>query len=150
MYACVADIGWITGHSYILYGPLVRAFHRKLYVCHFDMCTRLTRPFQLNGATTVMFESVPTFPDAGRYWDLVARHKINLFYTAPTAIRTLMSFGVRSLLYARYCMLHRTQRSRVAFQATILLISFSKGFSREEARPLLSARAWLCRRAHQS
>ena len=53
---------------------------------------------QLNGATTLMFESVPTFPDAGRYWDLVARHKVNLFYTAPTAIRTLMSFGVRSVI----------------------------------------------------
>lgn len=49
-----------------------------------------------------MFESVPTFPDAGRYWDLVARHKINLFYTAPTAIRTLMSFGVRTLVSLLY------------------------------------------------
>lgn len=69
VYACVADIGWITGHSYIVYGPLC------------------------NGATTVMFESLPTYPDAGRYWDLVARHKINSFYTAPTAIRALMKFG---------------------------------------------------------
>jgi len=69
VYACVADIGWITGHSYIVYGPLC------------------------NGATTVMFESLPTYPDAGRYWDLVARHRINSFYTAPTAIRALMKFG---------------------------------------------------------
>jgi len=69
IYACVADIGWITGHSYIVYGPLA------------------------NGATTVMFESLPTYPDAGRYWDLVQRHQINQFYTAPTAIRALMKFG---------------------------------------------------------
>jgi len=69
VYACVADVGWITGHSYIVYGPL---------------CNR---------ATTVMFESTPLFPDAGRYWDMVQRHKINIFYTAPTAIRALMKFG---------------------------------------------------------
>jgi len=65
VYACVADIGWITGHSYIVYGPLA------------------------NGATTLMFESVPTFPDVGRYWDMVQRHKISIFYGAPTALRTL-------------------------------------------------------------
>ena len=69
IYACVADIGWITGHSYIVYGPLA------------------------NGGTTVMFESLPTYPDASRYWDLVERHQINQFYTAPTAIRALMKFG---------------------------------------------------------
>jgi len=69
VYACVADVGWITGHSYIVYGPLA------------------------NGATTFMFESVPTYPDAGRYWDMVERHKISVFYTAPTAIRALMKFG---------------------------------------------------------
>lgn len=69
IYACVADIGWITGHSYIIYGPL------------------------LNGATTVMFESIPTYPDAGRYWDMVERHKINIFYTAPTAIRAIAREG---------------------------------------------------------
>mmetsp|Transcript_145053 Transcript_145053/g.267433 ORF Transcript_145053/g.267433 Transcript_145053/m.267433 type:complete len:686 (+) Transcript_145053:1-2058(+) len=68
-YACVADIGWITGHSYIIYGPLT------------------------NGASTFMFESVPTYPDAGRYWDMVQRHKITQFYTAPTAIRILMKTG---------------------------------------------------------
>jgi len=65
-YASVADVGWITGHSYIVYGPLC------------------------NGASTLMFESVPTYPDPGRYWDMVERHKITQFYTAPTAIRTLM------------------------------------------------------------
>lgn len=69
VYACVADVGWITGHSYIVYGPLC------------------------NGATTVMFESTPTYPDPGRYWDLVDRHQISVFYTAPTAIRALMAFG---------------------------------------------------------
>merc|ERR1719316_2339823 len=68
-YASVADIGWITGHSYIVYGPLA------------------------NGCSTFMFESVPTYPDAGRYWDMVQRHKITQFYTAPTAIRTLMRSG---------------------------------------------------------
>ena len=65
VFACVADIGWITGHSYIVYGPLA------------------------NGATTLMFESVPTYPNAGRYWDMVERHKITQFYTAPTAIRAI-------------------------------------------------------------
>ena len=69
VFACVADVGWITGHSYIVYGPLC------------------------NGATTVMFESVPTYPDPGRYWDMVQRHRITSFYTAPTAIRALMKFG---------------------------------------------------------
>ncbi len=69
IYWCTADIGWITGHSYIIYGPL------------------------LAGATTVMFEGVPTFPDAGRFWDVVKRHKVNIFYTAPTAIRALMAAG---------------------------------------------------------
>ncbi len=69
VYACVADVGWITGHSYIVYGPLA------------------------NGATTLMFESIPTYPDAGRYWDMVERHKISIFYTAPTAIRALAAKG---------------------------------------------------------
>merc|ERR1719461_533538 len=69
VYACVADVGWITGHSYIVYGPLA------------------------NGATTLMFESVPTYPDAGRYWDMCQRHKVTQFYTAPTALRLLMKFG---------------------------------------------------------
>jgi acetyl-CoA synthetase len=65
IYWCTADIGWITGHSYIVYGPLA------------------------NGATTVMFEGVPTYPDWGRFWEIVAKHKITQFYTAPTAIRAL-------------------------------------------------------------
>jgi acetyl-CoA synthetase len=65
VYWCTADIGWITGHSYIVYGPLC------------------------NGATTVMFEGVPTYPDWGRFWEIVEKHKINQFYTAPTAIRAL-------------------------------------------------------------
>ena len=69
VFACVAGVGWITGHSYIVYGPLC------------------------NGATTVMFESVPTYPDPGRYWQMVATHKISVFYTAPTAIRALMAYG---------------------------------------------------------
>ncbi len=69
IYWCTADIGWITGHSYIIYGPLI------------------------NGATSVMFEGVPTYPDASRCWDVVDKHKITEFYTAPTAIRALMAAG---------------------------------------------------------
>jgi len=67
---CTADIGWITGHSYIAYGPLSA------------------------GATTVIFEGVPTWPNAGRLWDIIDKHKVNILYTAPTAIRSLMSFGL--------------------------------------------------------
>jgi len=70
IYWCTADIGWITGHSYIVYGPLA------------------------NGATTVMFEGVPSYPDFGRFWQIVEKHKINQFYTAPTAIRALAKQGV--------------------------------------------------------
>jgi acetyl-CoA synthetase len=67
---CTADIGWITGHSYIVYGPL----------CY--------------GATSIIFEGVPTYPDAGRFWQIVEKHKVDTIYTAPTAIRSLMSFGL--------------------------------------------------------
>jgi acetyl-CoA synthetase len=70
IFFCSADIGWITGHSYLVYGPL------------------------LNGATTVMFEGIPTWPDAGRYWEIIDKHKVNQFYTAPTAIRSLMALGL--------------------------------------------------------
>ena len=70
VYWCTADIGWITGHSYIVYGPLA------------------------NGATTVMFEGVPSYPDFGRFWQIVEKHKVNQFYTAPTAIRALAKQGV--------------------------------------------------------
>jgi len=69
LFACVADCGWITGHTYVVYGPL------------------------LNGTTTFMFESTPVYPDAGRYWDMIERHGITQFYTAPTAIRLLMRYG---------------------------------------------------------
>jgi len=71
VYWCTADIGWVTGHSYIVYGPLA------------------------NRAISVMFEGVPTYPDMGRFWQIVDKHKINLFYTAPTAIRALMRHGDR-------------------------------------------------------
>ena len=70
IYFCTADIGWITGHSYIVYGPLA------------------------SGATSLMFEGIPTFPDAGRFWDIVEKFKVNILYTAPTAIRSLMAFGL--------------------------------------------------------
>jgi acetyl-CoA synthetase len=69
VYWCTADVGWVTGHSYIVYGPLA------------------------NGATTLMFEGVPTYPDIGRFWQVIDKHKVNTFYTAPTAIRALMQAG---------------------------------------------------------
>jgi acetyl-CoA synthetase len=69
VFFCTADIGWITGHSYIVYGPLSQ------------------------GATTLLFEGIPTYPDAGRFWDIVEKHQVNILYTAPTAIRSLMQFG---------------------------------------------------------
>ncbi len=71
IYWCTADIGWVTGHSYIIYGPL------------------------LCGATTVMFEGVPNFPDPGRFWQVLDKHQVNIFYTAPTAIRALMAAGIQ-------------------------------------------------------
>ena len=70
VYWCTADIGWITGHSYLVYGPL------------------------LAGATTLMFEGIPTFPDAGRFWEVIDKHKVTIFYTAPTAIRSLEAMGL--------------------------------------------------------
>ncbi len=69
IFFCTADVGWVTGHSYIVYGPL------------------------LNGATTVMFEGVPTHPDHGKFWDIIDKHSVNIFYTAPTAIRSLQTYG---------------------------------------------------------
>lgn len=69
VYWCTADIGWVTGHSYIVYGPLA------------------------NGATTLMFEGVPTYPDASRFWQVIDRHRVSIFYTAPTAIRALIRYG---------------------------------------------------------
>lgn len=74
IYWCTADIGWVTGHTYILYGPL------------------------LQGATSLMFEGVPTFPDPGRFWQVIDKHSVNIFYTAPTAIRSLMASGVDHVL----------------------------------------------------
>ncbi len=73
IYFCTADIGWVTGHSYIVYGPLAA------------------------GATSLMFEGIPTFPDAGRYWDIVDKYKTSIIYTAPTAIRSLMAHGLEPL-----------------------------------------------------
>ncbi len=70
VYWCTADVGWVTGHSYIVYGPLA------------------------NGATTLMFEGIPTYPSPSRFWDVVDKHKVNIFYTAPTAIRSLMGAGL--------------------------------------------------------
>ena len=69
IYWCTADVGWVTGHSYIVYGPLA------------------------NGATTLMFEGVPNYPSPSRFWEVIDKHKVNIFYTAPTAIRALMGAG---------------------------------------------------------
>lgn len=73
IYFCTADIGWITGHSYIVYGPLAA------------------------GATSLLFEGTPTYPDAGRFWDIVEKYKVNVLYTAPTAIRSLMAYGTEPI-----------------------------------------------------
>lgn len=73
IFFCTADIGWITGHSYIVYGPLSA------------------------GGTSLMFEGIPTWPDAGRFWNIIDKHKVNILYTAPTAIRSLMGFGLEPL-----------------------------------------------------
>ena len=87
VYWCTADVGWITGHSYIVYGPLA------------------------NGATTVMFEGVPTYPDSSRFWQVVDKHSVNIFYTAPTAIRALMGQGDEPV--------RRTDRSTLRLLGTV-------------------------------
>jgi len=87
IYWCTADIGWITGHSYIIYGPLAA------------------------GATTIMFEGVPTFPDAGRFWQIVEKYKVNQFYTAPTAIRALQKFPIE--------VVHRSDLSSLKVLGTV-------------------------------
>jgi len=87
IYWCTADVGWVTGHSYIVYGPLA------------------------NGATTVMFEGVPNYPDASRFWQVVDKHQINTFYTAPTAIRALMGAGNE--------LVQRTSRSSLRILGTV-------------------------------
>ena len=87
IYWCTADIGWITGHSYIVYGPLA------------------------NAATTLMFEGVPTYPDASRFWQVVDKHRVNIFYTAPTAIRALMRLGDAPV--------RKTNRSSLRLLATV-------------------------------
>jgi acetyl-CoA synthetase len=69
IYWCTADVGWVTGHTYIVYGPLA------------------------NASTTLMFEGIPTFPDVSRFWNVIDKHQVNIFYTAPTAIRALMAHG---------------------------------------------------------
>ena len=87
VYWCTADVGWITGHSYLVYGPL------------------------LNGATTLMFEGVPTYPDASRFWQVIDRHQVTKFYTAPTAIRALMAMGDAPV--------KRTSRASLKLLATV-------------------------------
>ena len=82
IYWCTADAGWITGHSYMVYGPL------------------------LAGTTTIMFEGIPTYPDPGRFWQVIDKHRVNIFYTAPTAIRSLMAAGIDHVLSANLHSLH--------------------------------------------
>ncbi|KAG1597725.1 hypothetical protein G6F46_014256 [Rhizopus delemar] len=84
---CTADVGWITGHSYIVYGPLA------------------------NGATTVVFEGVPSYPDASRFWHVIDKHEVSIFYTAPTAIRALMREGLEPVL--------RTSRKSLRLLGTV-------------------------------
>ncbi|EMG19385.1 AMP-binding enzyme domain protein [Leptospira interrogans serovar Copenhageni str. LT2050] len=86
-YWCTADIGWVTGHSYLVYGPLS------------------------NGASSVMFEGVPSYPDAGRFWDVIDKYGVNIFYTAPTAIRALMREG-----------LNHIQKIRFKFSSSLVLL----------------------------
>ncbi|MCH8542700.1 MAG: acetate--CoA ligase [Alcanivorax sp.] len=87
IYWCTADVGWVTGHSYIVYGPLA------------------------NGATTLVFEGVPTYPDASRFWQVIDKHQVNIFYTAPTAIRALMGLGDEPV--------KKTQRSSLRLLGTV-------------------------------
>ncbi len=87
IYWCTADVGWVTGHSYIVYGPLA------------------------NGATTLMFEGIPTYPDVSRFWNVIDKHKVNIFYTAPTAIRALMAQGNEPVT--------RTDRSSLKLLGTV-------------------------------
>ena len=87
IYWCTANVGWITGHSYIVYSPLA------------------------NGATTLMFEGVPTYPNASRCWDICDKHQVNIFYTAPTALRALMSMGNEFV--------NRTSRSSIRLLGTV-------------------------------
>ena len=77
IYWCTADIGWVTGHSYVVYGPL------------------------LNGATALMYEGAPNWPEPDRFWDIIERHRVNIFYTAPTAIRAFIKWGEQWPLQAR-------------------------------------------------
>ena len=121
MYWCAADVGWVTGHSYIVYGPLA------------------------NGATTLMFEGVPTYPDASRFWQVVDKHEVNILYTAPTAIRALMREGeapVKALLAqepARARQRRRADQSRrrgngiTAWSATAAARSSTPGGRRKPA-----------------
>jgi len=87
IYWCTADVGWVTGHSYIVYGPLA------------------------NGGTTLMFEGIPTYPDASRFWQVIDKHQVNIFYTAPTAIRALMGAGNE--------LVHKTSRSSLKILGTV-------------------------------
>ena len=110
MYWCAADVGWVTGHSYIVYGPLA------------------------NGATTLMFEGIPTYPDASRFWQIVDKHQVNILYTAPTAIRALMreGDGAREALLAQKPAAARQRRR--ADQSRSVGVVLPRGRRRRVAR----------------
>ena len=110
IYWCTADVGWVTGHSYIVYGPLA------------------------NGATSLMFEGVPNYPDASRFWEVVDKHQVNIFYTAPTAIRALMREGEAPV--------KRRRASRCAYWA--------RSASRSIRKPGSGITAWSARGAARS
>ena len=106
---CTADVGWVTGHTYIVYGPLA------------------------NGATTLMFEGIPNYPDASRFWQVVDKHKVNIFYTAPTAIRALMREGEGPVNEDLARLLAHPRHGRRADQPGGLALVLSRG--RREALP---------------
>ena len=110
IYWCTADVGWVTGHSYIVYGPLA------------------------NGATTLMFEGVPNYPDASRFWQVVDKHKVNIFYTAPTAIRALMGVGDDFVKRTSRKSLEIARQRRRADQSRSLGVVLSRRRRRRAAR----------------
>ena len=107
---CTADVGWVTGHSYVVYGPLA------------------------NGATSLMFEGVPNYPDFSRFWDVVERHRVNIFYTAPTAIRALMREGEGAGEEARPLVAPAARHGRRADQSRGLALVLARRSATSAAR----------------
>ena len=110
IYWCTADVGWVTGHSYIVYGPLA------------------------NGATTLMFEGVPNYPTNSRFWEVIDKHKVNIFYTAPTAIRALMQAGDAPVKKTSRASAAPARHGRRADQSRSLGVVLPRGRRRAAAR----------------